>query len=64
MSFIQAAVRGRVEKERASRDPHQEFSDYIDSQLEIGEYDPIKWWGHHQTQFPTLVHIARDYLAI
>ena len=45
MSFIQAAVRGRIEKERASRDPHQEFIDYIDSQLEVDEYDPVQWWG-------------------
>lgn len=80
MSFIQAAVRGRVEKERASRNPRQEFLDYVDSLLEVNEYDPVKWWGvcqlattfnfdltmlqRHQTQFPTLARIARDYLAI
>ena len=45
MSFIQAAVRGCIKKERASCDPHQEFIDYIDSQLEVDEYDPVQWWG-------------------
>jgi hypothetical protein len=45
MSFIHASVRGRVEQERASRSPRQEFLDYINSPLEIGEHDPVKWWG-------------------
>ena len=45
MSFIQAAVHGRVEKERASHNPRQEFLDYINSPLETCQYDPVKWWG-------------------
>ena len=45
MTFIHAAVRGHVEQERASRSPRQEFIDYIDSPLEIGQHDPVKWWG-------------------
>jgi hypothetical protein len=45
MSFIHASVRGHVEQERASRSPCQEFLDYIKSPLEIGEHDPVKWWG-------------------
>lgn len=81
MSFIQAAVRGRVELERASRNPRQELEDYINSPLEINISDPVRWWGvcrlaylnvaaanydskHHQSQYPTLAKIARDYLAI
>jgi hypothetical protein len=45
MSFIHASVRGRVDQERASRNPRQEFLDYINSPLDIGEHDPVKWWG-------------------
>jgi hypothetical protein len=45
MSFIQAAVRGRVELERVGRNPRQELLDYINSPLEIGADDPVQWWG-------------------
>ena len=45
MSFIHASVHGHVEQEHASHSPHQEFLDYINSPLEIGEHDPVKWWG-------------------
>ena len=80
MSFIQAAVRGRVESERAGRNPCQELLDYLSSPLDPSIEDPILWWGlsvvvsiqkcsdiklkHHQTQYPTLAKITRDYLAI
>ena len=80
MSFIQAAVRGRVESERAGRNPRQELLDYLSSPLDPSIEDPILWWGvsvvvsiqkcsdiklkHHQTQYPTLAKIARDYLVI
>lgn len=55
LSFIQAAVRGHVEKEHASRNPRQEFIDYINSPLEINQYDPIKWWGVRYLKAPGFV---------
>jgi hypothetical protein len=45
MSFIQAAVRGRVESERAGCYPHQELLDYISSPLDPSVNDLILWWG-------------------
>jgi hypothetical protein len=45
MSFIQAAVRGCVESERAGRNPHQELLDYLNSPLDPNVDDPILWWG-------------------
>ena len=79
MSFIQAAVHGHVESERAGRNPRQELLDSLSSPLDPSIEDPILWWGvsvvvsiqkcsdiklkHHQIQYPTLAKIARDYLA-
>jgi hypothetical protein len=45
MSFIQAAVRGSVESERAGRNPRQELWDYLTSQLDPAVDNPILWWG-------------------
>ena len=45
MSFIQAAVRGRVESERVGRNPRQELLDYLNSPLDPNVDDPILWWG-------------------
>jgi len=45
MSFIQAAVRGRVDSERAGRNPRQELLDYLSSPLDPSVEDPILWWG-------------------
>ena len=45
MSFIQAAVRGRVESERAGRNPRQELLDYLNSPLDPNVDNPILWWG-------------------
>jgi hypothetical protein len=79
MSFIQAAVHGRVESERTGCNPRQEL---LDCPLDPSVEDLILWWGvrpihhcldqkcadiylkHHQTQYPTLTKIAQDYLAI
>ena len=45
MSFIQVAVRGRVDSERAGRNPRQELLDYLSSPLDPSVEDPILWWG-------------------
>jgi hypothetical protein len=45
MSFIQAAVRGRIESERVGRNPRQELLDFINGLLEIRVEVPIAWWG-------------------
>ena len=45
MSFVQAAVRGRVESERRGSNPRQELTDYLNSNLDVGEVNPIEWWG-------------------
>jgi hypothetical protein len=45
MSFIQAAVCGRVESERAGCNPRQELLDYLSSPLDPSVEDPILWWG-------------------
>ena len=45
MSFIQAAVRGHVESERAGHNPRQELLDYLSSPLDHNIEDPILWWG-------------------
>jgi hypothetical protein len=44
-SFIQAAVRGRVESEQAGHNPHQELWDYLTSPLDPAVDNPILWWG-------------------
>jgi hypothetical protein len=45
MSFIQAAVRGCVESERAGCNPRQELWDYLTSPLDPAVDNPILWWG-------------------
>jgi hypothetical protein len=45
MSFIQAAVCGRVESKRTGSNPRQELFDYLTSSLEPDVDDPILWWG-------------------
>jgi len=61
MSFIIAAVHGGIEKECASCNPHQEIQDYINSPLEIGECDPVEWWGVCTPALP--VSINYQYLV-
>ncbi|GLB42145.1 putative hAT family C-terminal dimerisation region [Lyophyllum shimeji] len=63
-SWLRAALRPRVEKEVVARDPRQELKDYLDCPLERDLPDPIRWWGHHASQYPILARMARDYLAI
>jgi len=45
MSFIQAAIHGRVESECAGRNPHQELLDYLSSPLDPAVNNLIMWWG-------------------
>ena len=61
---MRAAVQSRMRTEAVSHDPHKELKDYLESPLETSVEDPVRWWGYHQTQYPTLARISRDYLAI
>ena len=45
MSFVQAAVRGRVELECQGCNPQQELTDYLNGNLDVGEVNPIEWQG-------------------
>ena len=45
MSFIQAAVCGRVESECVGHNPRQELQDYLTSPLDPAVDNPILWWG-------------------
>ena len=63
-SWMRAAVQSRRRIEAVSHDPHKELRDYTESPLETSVGDPVRWWGYHQTQYPTLARMARDYLAI
>jgi hypothetical protein len=58
------AVLARVQAEHASADPRRELGDYLSAPLDISCKDILKWWQDHEVQFPTLAHIACDYLAI
>ncbi|KAF8644227.1 hypothetical protein AX14_009480, partial [Amanita brunnescens Koide BX004] len=44
--------------------PHQELHEYLAAPLDDFTEDVIRWWGFHQSSYPTLAKIARDYLAI
>ncbi|KAF5313763.1 hypothetical protein D9619_013714 [Psilocybe cf. subviscida] len=48
----------------SASNPRQELTDYLGALREPSVVDPIKWWGYHSLQYPTLSRIARDYLAI
>ncbi|CAG8501341.1 10180_t:CDS:2 [Ambispora gerdemannii] len=41
-----------------------EIEHYISEKLTNREINVLAWWKAHQTQFPRLVRMARDYLAI
>ncbi|EED80198.1 predicted protein [Postia placenta Mad-698-R] len=61
--WIQDAVRKRVENERKTHNPCKKLKKYVDGHLEV-DIDLVKWWGNQTGQYPTLSHIARDYLTI
>ena len=79
-SFLQAAIQRRAAVELVNQDPRQELREYLAAPLDDGTEDIVCWWGvsesfilmcvimplqqHHQSSYPTLALIARDYLAI
>ncbi|EJD38510.1 hATC-domain-containing protein [Auricularia subglabra TFB-10046 SS5] len=58
----------RAERERANYKAVNEVERYLTAPLEMAEddvnFDVVRWWGHHQSKYPVLALIARDYLAI
>ncbi|KAG6819653.1 hypothetical protein H0H93_009827 [Arthromyces matolae] len=74
-SWVQDAIKQRLQNEVTTYDPHKELNDYLNSPLETDVIDPVQWWGvrtidhtiyeaFHSSQYPTLSRMARDYLAI
>ncbi|RDB19397.1 hypothetical protein Hypma_013487 [Hypsizygus marmoreus] len=44
-SWLEAAIRPRVQAEASMRDPREELKEYLAAPLEWGLQDPVKWWG-------------------
>ncbi|KAF5380029.1 hypothetical protein D9615_006171 [Tricholomella constricta] len=64
-SWMQNAVRARVQAERVMSSPRDELKHYLESPLEKVD-DVIQYWGRNSgpSHYPTLARMARDYLAI
>ncbi|KZT27265.1 hypothetical protein NEOLEDRAFT_1061268, partial [Neolentinus lepideus HHB14362 ss-1] len=62
---MMVAVKLHREEDQCHKGPHEELEMYLSSPLEPADLDDIvRWWGHHQVQYPVLAWMARDYLAI
>jgi hypothetical protein len=43
---------------------HDELNSYLNSTQEPGAIDILEWWRSHESNYPTLARMARDYLVI
>ena len=41
-----------------------ELNTYMWVQQVVNDTDPLMWWKQHQEEFPSLVRMARQYLAV
>jgi hypothetical protein len=67
-AWMQSAVASRVAEDDKDDDPRRELNAYLNSPLEpfhsLTDTDILQWWKNHAIVYPTLVRMARDYLAI
>ena len=61
---MHAAVKNRKDQQSSQTDPRDELNLYLNAPLEELVEDVVSWWGAHQSQYPMLSRIARDYLAV
>jgi hypothetical protein len=67
-AWIQLAIASCLAKDDKEPDPYRQLNTYLDAPLEPHKILPdtkvIRWWKDHTVVYPTLVKMARDYLAI
>ncbi|KIL56257.1 hypothetical protein M378DRAFT_89621, partial [Amanita muscaria Koide BX008] len=63
-NFILSALSRSSSQQSVIHDPRKELNDYLNSPRDETVTNPVRWWGYHSQQYPTLSRIARDYLAI
>ncbi|KAG1823726.1 ribonuclease H-like domain-containing protein, partial [Suillus subaureus] len=62
-SWMHDAVMAHQATEHCMHDPCHELTLYLSLPLEETD-DVVAWWGLHSLQYPTLTHIAHNYLLI
>ena len=53
-----------VPKQFRNNNSHNELNSYFNSTPEPGTINVLKWWKSHESNYPTLAKMARNYLAI
>ncbi|GBC32317.2 zinc finger BED domain-containing protein RICESLEEPER 2-like [Rhizophagus irregularis DAOM 181602=DAOM 197198] len=53
-----------VPKRFRNNNGHDELNSYFNSTPEPGTINVLEWWKSHKSNYPTLVKMARNYLAI
>jgi hypothetical protein len=65
---MESAIASRHAQDDDESDPYRELNTYLQAPLEpfrsLNDTDVINWWKDHAVVYPTLVKMARDYLAI
>src|SRR5438034_8566875 len=51
-------------KQKTGNLKHNEIDEYLAIPIEPKNIDPCEWWKNHQSQYPILAKIARDYICI
>ncbi len=51
-------------KKSSNLQSRNEIDEYLAIPVESQNVNPCEWWKHHQTQYPILAKIARDYICI
>ena len=62
-SYLLEAVRSFRKEAKATGNPRDELILYLESETEVTG-NVVGWWGHQDSRYPTLMRMARDYLAI
>jgi hypothetical protein len=62
-SYLLEAVRSFRQEAKATDNPRDELILYLESGPEVTS-NVVGWWGHQDSRYPTLMRMARDYLAI
>ncbi|CAB4374518.1 unnamed protein product [Rhizophagus irregularis] len=53
-----------VPKRFRNNNGHDELNSYFNSTLEPGTINVLEWWKGHESNYPTLAKMARNYLSI
>ena len=64
---VDSFIAGILKKKKPQRETsYSTYSDYLnfDFDIDLDDYDILKWWAKASPKFPVLARIARDILAV